>query len=268
MSIVTLTSDWHKNDHYIGILKGKLLQHKLQCDIIEISHQVAPHDISEAAFIVSSCYFLYPERSVHVIAVNSELSSKKPLLIINYNNHFFLCADCGLPNLLFPETKLEIYKVDFNIATDKHSVDLFTKITAELIKGIKPEKLGELTEQYQKQIPFLPVIDENEINSRVIYIDSYSNIITNVTKDLFEKVRKDRPFKIFLQSKFYVVEEISQSYLDKPAGEIVAVFNSTNHLEIAVIYGNAAKLLNIEKGGNIRIQFLQKKTDEFILSGN
>ena len=268
MNFVTLTTDWHKHDHYIGILKGKLLQYKPQCSIIDISHQISPYDISETAYVLSSCYMLYPKGSVHIMAVNSELSTKRPLLVIDHNEHFFLCSDCGLPNLLFPETELRIYKVEYNPDKDGHSVDLFAKTATGLLDDTKPESLGKQTDQYQKQIPFIPVIDENEINSRVIYIDSYSNIITNVTKDLFERVRKGRDFKIFLQSNFYVVEEISKSYLDKPAGEIVALFNSSNNLEIAVIYGNAANLLNISKGGNIRIQFLQKKADEFKLSGN
>lgn len=262
MSIVTLTTDWQKHDHYIGIVKGKLLQRNPQINIVDLNHCIGPHDIGEASFVLSNSYHYFPENSIHIIGVNSELNKKRSLLLIEHNNHFFICSDCGFPNLLFPDRDVYVYKIDFNGNGSLHSMDLYMETALALASEKKPETLGTLTTSYHKQIPFLPVVDENEINSRVIYIDSYSNIITNTTQDLFEQVRKGRDFKIFLQSNFYVIEEISTSYHDKAAGDFVALFNSANLLEIGVVYGNASELLNILKGGTIRIQFMAKKTDQ------
>ena len=268
MSIVTLTTDWHKSDHYIGFVKGKLLQQNLQTQIIDISHQISLYDISEAAFVLSSCYDCYPKGTVHFIGVNTDLTPKRGMLIIEHNEHKFICSDCGIPNLLFPEIEIKVWKVNNELIKASSPMDAFIHITGELANGKACDTLGSITNDYSKQIPFLPVIDENEIGSRVIYIDSYANIITNLKKDVFEQVRKGRAFKIFLQSNFYVIDTISNSYLDKAAGDLVAIFNNTGNLEIAVVYGAASELLNISKGGSIRIQFFKENNDVLKLSGN
>lgn len=260
MSIITLTTDWHKNDHYVGAIKGKIISKKNDVQIIDINHQIASFNTMEAAFVLGNCYYYYPSGSIHIIGVNSALNKKRGLLVFEKNNHFFICSDCGIPSLLFPEEELQIFKVNIeNRINVLDSFDLFVDIAIDLTMNKKLEEIGTATADYIKQIPYLPVIDENEISGRVIYIDSFKNIITNINKEAFERVGKNNPFQIFIQSNHYTISKLNSTYMDTAPGDLLALFNSSGNLEIAINHGAAAELLNIELGGVIRIKFNRQK---------
>jgi S-adenosylmethionine hydrolase len=105
----------------------------------------------------------------------------------------------------------------------------------------------------------LPTIDESVINGSIVYIDSYRNAITNIPKELFEKIGKNRPFDVFIQSNHYKINKINKTYSETSAGELLALFNSLNLLEIAISSGNAADLLNLNINSIIRIKFYDKR---------
>ncbi|MFW6364787.1 MAG: SAM hydroxide adenosyltransferase, partial [Bacteroidota bacterium] len=98
-------------------------------------------------------------------------------------------------------------------------------------------------------------IDESVIIGRIVYIDSFSNAITNITKDLFYRVANNRKFQIFVQSNTHKINSISKTYNDKPEGELIALFNSLNLLEIAMNGGNAAELLALSTDSTVRVRF-------------
>jgi S-adenosylmethionine hydrolase len=121
------------------------------------------------------------------------------------------------------------------------------------------ENLGTLHKNLNKQVPMLPTIDESLINGSVVYIDSFRNAITNIPRELFEKIGKNRPFDIFIQSNHYKINKINKTYNETSAGELLALFNSLNLLEIAISSGNVADLLNLNINSIIRIKFYDKK---------
>ena len=106
-----------------------------------------------------------------------------------------------------------------------------------------------------KQIPILPTIDETTINGSVVYIDSFRNAITNISRELFDQIRKGRPFDIFIQSNYYKINRLNKNYHDSSTGELLALFNSLGLLEIAINSGNAADLLNLSINSVVRIKF-------------
>ena len=102
----------------------------------------------------------------------------------------------------------------------------------------------------------LPTIDESTINGSVIYIDSFRNAITNISRELFDQIGKGRPFEIFVQSNHYKINRINKKYSDSSTGEMLALFNSLGLLEIAINSGNAADLLNLSVNSVVRIKVL------------
>ncbi len=261
MAVITLTSDWRNNDYYVGAVKGKILTYDSSTTIVDINHHIAPFNIMQAAFVLRNCYAEFPANTVHILGVNSVLSSKKPLLIIEKNDQFFLCSDCGFPTLLFPDEEKKVYKYSIkdNEGGTFISLNQFVEIAFKLINGEKPESFAVLSDDYVQQRPLLPTIDSNLINGSVVYIDSYSNAITNITKDIFDRVGKGSPFEIFVQSNHYVIDRISNTYSDVASGELVAFFNSIGVLEIAMVNGPIAQLLNLSTNSVIRIKFSNKK---------
>jgi S-adenosylmethionine hydrolase len=108
-------------------------------------------------------------------------------------------------------------------------------------------------------VPLRPVLDNNLINGSVIYIDSFSNAITNVTKETFEKIGAGKPYEIFIQSNHYRIDKINETYEDSLSGELLAIFNSVDLLEIAINHGAAADLLNLNINSAVRIKFYDEK---------
>jgi S-adenosylmethionine hydrolase len=260
MAIITLTTDWNRSDYYIGAVKGKLLSHDPAIQIIDISHQVQPFNIMQAAFILRNCCFDFPKGSIHLIAVNAALSKKRALLLIDIQGHYFISSDNGIVGLLSGEKPDAVFKIrDAKDASNFVSLDVFVETAYHLLKGDALNTFCDPVTKYEEQIPYRPVIDKNLINGSVIYVDSFSNAITNISKETFEKIGQGKPFEVFIQSNHYKIDRINQTYSDSVSGELLALFNSIGLLEIAINNGSAAELLNLAINSAIRVKFYDEK---------
>jgi S-adenosylmethionine hydrolase len=261
MQIITLTTDWNQSDFYVASIKGKILSSCPDVVIIDISHQIQAFNNLQAAFVVRNSYRHFPEGTIHIIAVNSMADREKPLVLVKAQGHFFITCDNGIFGLLLDEAPEKIIRLNKGKGQDSSFValDVFCRVACELVKGKKPEDLGTSTGNFNKSIPVLPAIDESLINGSVVYIDSYRNAITNISRELFEKIGKNRPFDIFVHSNHYKINKINSTYNETSAGEILALFNSADLLEIAINSGNAADLLSLGVNSVIRIKFHDKK---------
>ena len=260
MAIITLTTDWNKGDYYIGALKGKILSNDPQTVIVDISHQVQPFNIMQAAFIIRNCWFEFPKGTIHIIAINAALTANKYLLIVKRDEQYFIVSDNGIAGLLFGEKPDHVYKViNSNHGNSFLSLNTFVESAFRIIKGESLEKIGVPTDDFIIQIPLRPVIDKNLINGSVIYIDSFSNAVTNITSETFDKIGNGKPYEIFVQSNHYRIDRLNKTYSDSASGELLALFNSVGLLEIAINNGNAADLLNLSTNSAIRIKFYDEK---------
>jgi S-adenosylmethionine hydrolase len=132
---------------------------------------------------------------------------------------------------------------------------VFAPTAAHLAGGKSLDELGSPLPRLNKQMPLLATISESVIAGSVVYIDSYQNAITNISRELFEKIGKGRPFDILVQSYHYKINRINKTYNETSDGELLAIFNSVGLLEIAINRGNVAELLNIGLHSNIRVKF-------------
>ncbi len=263
MPVVTLTSDWNLNDFYLGALKGKIISLDPGITLIDISHQIPNFNIAHAAFILKNCYHHYPNGSVHVIAVNTVSSSENHYVAVKADGHYFISCDNGIFGLIInkePEAIVQI-KTE-NEGSSFPSLFVFAKAACHLAAGKKISELGKPLGQLSKRVPLRAAIDDSVITGSVIYIDSYQNAITNITSDLFDRVGKGRPFEILVTSNHYMINKLNKKYGETSTGEILALFNSLNLLEIAINNGNAASLLNLSPGSSIRISFKDKQTSQ------
>jgi S-adenosyl-L-methionine hydrolase (adenosine-forming) len=272
MAVITLTTDWRNSDFYTGAVKGKIVTLDASVTIVDISHNIQPFNIMQAAFVLHNCYKEFPKNTIHIIGVNSLLSAKKPLLIIAYNDQYFLCADNGLPDLLFPVEPKNVfrYQPEIEISDTFASLQVFVNVAIKIATGSQITEIAQACSEndYQKQIPLLPTIDSNLISGSVIYIDSFSNAITNINREIFERIGKNHAFKLYVQSNHNIIKKISKTYNDVPSGELLALFNSAGLLEIALAYGPVSELLDLRVSSVVRIKFFpDKKENELLLSG-
>jgi S-adenosylmethionine hydrolase len=258
MSIITITSDWNEDDYYVASLKGKVLSRCPEVRIVDISHRVKPFNTAQAAFLVRNSYRHFPAGSIHIVAVNSEPGADGQLLAALVEEQYFLCADNGLLGLLGDPAPGQVVSLRLDERQRNSSfvaLSVFAEAACHLAGGGSLDALGENTDTYDRQVPMRPTVEENILLGSVIYVDSFQNAITNISREYFHKLGQERDFRIYVQSKHYMIEEVHETYQEVPEGEMLALWNSLDLLEIAIRGGNAAGLLNLRTGSTIRVEF-------------
>jgi len=260
MAIITLTTDWGQKDHYIGAVKGALLSLMPDITIVDITHDIPKFDIEPASFVINNCYNNFPKGTIHIIGINTEASIETPHIVALYDGHYFIGADNGIFSLIFRTPPEKI--IELNITQDSDyftfpTRDVFIKAAYFIIKGEKLETLGYEKKTLNEMIQIKPVIEANSIKGNVIYIDSYENVITNISEELFREIGKNKRFTISSRSG-YEIDAISHAYKDVDSGEKLALFGSSGYLEIAINMGNASSLLGLKMKDSIRIDFDEK----------
>jgi S-adenosyl-L-methionine hydrolase (adenosine-forming) len=259
MAVITLTTDWQNDDYYPGAVKGVILSIDPKALIADISHKVNLFNTAQAIFVLKNAYTYYPEGSIHLLCVNSEATQEFAHIAFRFKGHYFIGCNNGAFGLLLDEEEPdEIVKIDkFSLANflTFPALNVFAPAAAYISKGGKLSGLGTPVNKINRQVPMLPTIGESVIAGTVIYIDSYRNIITNVSRELFIQIGKDRKFEILVQSYHYRINKINKSYNESASGELLAIFNSAGLLEIAINRGNVADLLNLGLNSNVRIKF-------------
>jgi len=257
--IITLTTDWGTKDYYVGSVKAKLLSGLSDpIEIVDISHQVNPLNIQEAAFVLKNCMDFFPENTIHIIGVKSEASPQSPHLAVNYNGSWFISADNGIFPLLFSNKPEKIIEIDIIQDSDFFTFptrDVFVKVALMLLNNDDISKIGKEINDFKNYMNFFePSYSKNIISGIVCHIDNYGNIITNITSAFLKKHLKSQDFTILFASN-YEITEILSAYSDVPRGDLIAVFNTTGNLEIAINDGRAADLLGIKCNDPIKIIF-------------
>jgi S-adenosylmethionine hydrolase len=257
MPIITLTSDWGLKDHYIGAVKGSILSRIPQAVIVDITHTIPSFNSEQAAFVLKNAWTHFPKGTIHILAVNTEESEKHPHTAIEYDGHFFIGTDTGVFSLLFDRVPEKIVEIQIPQDTPFFTFstrDRFVKVAVHIAQGGKLEELGTLRSKILQKILLNPVVDHHIIKGHVMYIDSYENVITNITEPVFNEIKGDRKF--LLQFRTYEIKKISRSYQDVPQGELLALFDSNRYLEIAINQGNAAGLLGLDYKDMVRVEFV------------
>lgn len=264
MCVITLTTDLGLKDYYVASIKGQIASQIPDAQVIDISHDIPAFNISVAAFCLKNCYNDFPKGTIHIIGVSPEADEQTHHLIVKHNGHFFIGADNGVFSLLFDKQPDEVFLLNIIPDIDKRTFptkDVFVTAACHIGRGGTPELIAVKTDAVAEKINFRPVIEDDVIRGMAMYIDSYGNITTNITLDLFKLIGKNRPFNIIFRRSGYKIEEIKHSYNEVPQGEKIALFSNNRHLEIAINKGNAAKLFGIKLSDTIRVEFFDQKRD-------
>jgi S-adenosyl-L-methionine hydrolase (adenosine-forming) len=261
MPIITLISDWGPKAHYTGAVKGAILRQDPTLVVIDITHEVSPFNILQASFVLRNTYKEFPTGTIHILGVNTDESKQHPHVVVINDGHYFIGADNGIFSLALDGSPEKIIEIEIPQDSDLFTFstrDRFVKVACHIAAGKPVEELGFVRTQITEKHHFNPVIEPSLIIGKVIYIDGYENIFVNITREIFEKNRKQRAFVIQLRQSQYEINKIHTSYSDVGTGDIVAVFGSTGFLEIAINQGNASSLLGIVVDDYIRIEFMEK----------
>jgi S-adenosyl-L-methionine hydrolase (adenosine-forming) len=248
LPLITLTSDIGSPDYLVGAIKAQLLQINPEFQIVDISHNIPPFNYPQAAYVCRSAIKNFPDHSYHLILVN--LFEKKPeqLLLAFHQNQYLLCADNGLLTMILEETPEIVIGIPLEKTAAKNTIYLtsvMARVVNQLFNGESIKNIGNPDVKYIEKRHLRPTLENNVIEGQIIFIDSFENIIVNITREQFEEQRKDRNFRIVFKRDEEIVR-ISESYADVGEGEKLALFNSAGYLEIAINKGNAAGLFGLK----------------------
>ena len=275
MPLITLTTDFGTKDHFVGTIKGAIYTEFIDAKIVDISHQISPFNITETSYILKNAYRNFPKGSIHIVGVDSELSVENRQIAIELDGHFFICSDNGIISMIASEIKpdkmVEI-TIHNTLASSFNVLDVFVKVACHIARGGTLDVIGKPIDQYKKLNEVNPLINDerNRISGCVIYIDNYGNVVSNITKKLFQEIGKGRPFEVIARN--YTFDKILQQYNEvvnfsippenrQDDGKKLAIFNSAGYLEISIYksnlktVGGASSLLGLQYRDTITVKF-------------
>jgi hypothetical protein len=261
-SIITLTTDFGLNDHFVGAIKGVILDLAPDAQIIDISHSVQPFDVLDGALTISQAYSYFPAGTVHMVVVDPGVGTARRPILLTGDRHQFVAPDNGVLSLIYDrEERLSVRHITAEHyflqprSSTFHARDIFSPVAAYLAKGVDPQRFGEEINDYVRfAAPRPKPIDEQTLRGIVLKVDRFGNLITNITPQdlpaLFEATPP--PFKIAVGGKGQATR-ICASYADGTPGEVFGILGSMGFLEIAANRGSAVQLLGAGKGSDVNV---------------
>ncbi len=262
--IVTLLTDFGTTDGFIGVMKGVMLQIAPDIHFVDISHELPSFSIESAAFLNAWSYGYFPPGALHLCVVDPGVGSSRRALVVETQGHTFIAPDNGLltPVLTLSGDKIIVSaaKPEYwlsKISNTFHGRDVFAPLAAHVARGAAITALGEeISDPVLVHTP-PPVFTPERIECRIQYIDHFGNLVTNLTQPRFDQWTQQNGYdkrRVVIQSGDVVINGISETYSSQNPGELTAVFDGYDCLEIAVTQGNAAKHLQINIGQKVVIQ--------------
>ena len=257
MPFVTLTTDWGLRDQHVAVLKGMLFSKVKGLQIIDVSHDIQPYNIAQAAFIFCNTYTNFPEGTVHFVGVSSFHSAGSELIALKKEGYAFVGMNDGFFSLVFDDQPVDMVAINpSDLPFTAYDIPAIVNSMVHLATGKNIYELGSRPEDYVQKSGFRPVIEEDVIRGIVLYIDEFGNAITNIDRKLFDKQRGERKFEINARRQQYIISELNNSYAEVEKGNILALFNNSGYLELAINQASAAALLGLKNNDTIRIDFI------------
>jgi S-adenosylmethionine hydrolase len=255
MAIITLLTDSGESDHYVAAIKAKIISVNPGIPIIDISHAIKPGDIGHAAFVLRSVFRDFPKGTVHLIGVDSTAMRGDPFIAMQLEDHFFVGADNGIFGLISEKSHQQLAAVNTinPITTTFPEKEIFAVVAAKIASGISLTDLGKPLPAFKRMVDRQVKATKKQINGTVIRVDNFGNLITNIPKEAFDILSKDKVFTIqFGGEKF---RRVHTQYNQADEGECFLIFNSRGFLEIGIYRGNASELLGLAYDSMVNIIF-------------
>lgn len=239
-------SDFGLQDASVASAKGILMQYVPEIPIIDISHQIEPYHLQQAAYILASAYNNFPPGTCHLLLFDVYAEKDPSLLLCEKDGHYFLAPDNGILALAF-NSEIEHVWNCFKLSKDHHFKDLLHRAgeTIKALQGKSPAALKlPVCELKNAPMHWRAKVEEGAVECHVIHIDRFENVVINMRREQFESVGQGRPFRIqFMRDE--EIHELNTHYGNVKEGEKLCRFNSTGYMEIAINRGKAASLFGL-----------------------
>ncbi len=264
--IITLTTDFGVLDSYVGAMKGVVLGIAPGAQLIDITHTIEPQNLHQAAYMIQSFYAYFPIGSVHLVAIDPGASNARRPIVLLTPEAAFVAPDNGVLTYIWREALarwgaaaclvVELNRPGYwreNVSNTFHARDIFAPVAAYLARGTNVRELGAVIDAMVEANLEQPTRGRGgELVGRIIHIDAVGNCVTNIRPGhLLETGLLDQPLIQVIDQQIVGVQ---RTYTDVARGDLLALFGSTDHLEVALRNGNAAKRLGVGIGDTVRVR--------------
>ncbi|MFM7034447.1 MAG: S-adenosyl-l-methionine hydroxide adenosyltransferase family protein [Planctomycetia bacterium] len=245
--IVTLTTDFGTGSGYVAEMKGRLLHAAAPITLIDLSHDVPPHDIRAAAWLVGQAFDAFPAGTLHVVVVDPGVGTSRLLLWARVGKQEFICPDNGV--LSWAATKATVTEARQLTTLDGasatfHGRDVIAPAAVRLLDGGSPESLGPLaTDFVMLQWP-VPRETESAVLGEVLHVDAFGNLVTNLPASLLPRLTRHGMMHVGP----HAIATVVRTYGDASPGAAVALVGSQGFLEIGVVEGRADSRFSARPG--------------------
>ena len=259
MTHITLTTDFGVDSYYVAQMKASIYSIAQDINVVDLSHSIPAQDVFQGALVLADTAFHFPADTIHVAVVDPGVGTERSVLAVQIEDHWFIAPDNGLLTGVMREREITESRQVTNpalwretVSSTFHGRDIMAPVAAHLAVGTPSQEIGP---HHGKLVelpwPVCQCGNEDRLIGEVVTVDSFGNLITNIFKSDVAAWSIGRNYSIAIGDR--IINGFCDCYGHRTAGELVALFGSSDRLEIAVVSGNAAELLGNGLGEQILI---------------
>jgi S-adenosyl-L-methionine hydrolase (adenosine-forming) len=243
--ILTLTTDFGLADHYVGVMKGVILDICPRAQIVDISHQVTPFAIAEGAYLIAQSYLWFPKKTVHVAVVDPGVGSERRAILVEAAGQYFVGPDNGVFSMVMAREKHKARVITNEryfhrpVSRTFQGRDVFAPVGAHLAAGVPAARMGKI---------FPGAVLADLARPQVLHIDRFGNIVTNLPADDLQIKR------VSLKIGGATVSRVANHYAEIEPGRLFLIEGSSGYIEVSMNRGSAAERIGCRAGEMVQMK--------------
>ena len=261
MPLITLTTDFGTSDHFAGTMKGVILGIAPRATIVDITHEILPYDVNEAAFVIAQAWEYFPKRTIHAVVVDPGVGTARRPLLCEAGGQFFIAPDNGVLSMIYDAAPHKVRVISNaslmrkQVSRTFHGRDVFAPAAANLARGVSASKFGKVVNDYVRSFSLKPQqIGRHTWTGVVLKVDRFGNLITNLHIDHFAGV-KTRPFE--LRVGVERIHRLALTYAETAIGDVFAIVGSSGYIEVAANQASASQIVGCGAGVPVELEISQ-----------
>lgn len=256
--IITLTTDFGTGSPYVAAMKGVILAINPAAVLVDLSHAIPHQDIRQGALALAQAVPWFPPGTIHVAVVDPGVGTSRKIICMTAGEHLFVAPDNGLLSRLAlvkrPFTIISVTERKFwlpEVSSTFHGRDIMAPVAAHLSLGVDPAELGPSQQDWQQLEWTEARVSANKIEGAVESIDSFGNLITNISADALARVPRGEQVAIVCDE--HETRGIFNAYGEQPEMTFIALVGSSGRLELAIVGDSAAIMLGVRAGAPVTV---------------
>lgn len=267
-TFITLTTDFGLADGYLAAMKGVIYGINPEAVIVDISHQIEPGNIRQAAFVLHTAHSYFPSYTVHLVVVDPGVGTNRRSVILKTPRAHFVAPDNGVLSFILdayasqslPDSQRVKVGLDLKawaitkpeywhkpVSQTFHGRDIFAPVAARLSLGLMASSLGDNIDTLTAFAISHPSRLGERITGHILHIDKFGNLITDIKEDTLPVAAQS----VTIQLKDYSIHGLANTYAEGKGPQ--ALFGSSGYLEIAIGNGSAAAFFKAKAGDEVRV---------------